>query len=104
VISPGLRPLLRLLRQLAEDDAAELRTFADALRSVCDTLHREGILDPQARSGDELRSTVTDPWTRATSSEKVSPSLISSFTVEIAASLSSRARFSEKESWRVLRW
>ena len=60
VISPGLRPLLRLLRQLAEDDAAELRTFADALRSVCDTLSREGILDPMARSGDELRSTVTD--------------------------------------------
>lgn len=60
VISPGLRPLLRLLRQLAEDDAAELRTFADTLRSVCETLSREGILDPLTRSGDELRSTVTD--------------------------------------------
>lgn len=60
LISPGLRPLLRLLRHLAEDDAAELRTFADTLRSVCDTLGREGVLDPQARSGDELRSTVTD--------------------------------------------
>ena len=60
LISPGLRPLLRLLRHLAEDNAAELRTFADTLRSVCDTLGREGILDPVARSGDELRSTVTD--------------------------------------------
>lgn len=60
VISPGLRPLLRLLRQLAEDDAAELRTFADTLRSVCDTLGQHGILDPLTRSGDELRSTVTD--------------------------------------------
>ncbi|MDB6070475.1 MAG: hypothetical protein JWL81_1646 [Verrucomicrobiales bacterium] len=59
VISPGLRPLLRLLKQLAEDDAAELRTFADALKSVCDTLGREGILDA-AQTGDELRSTVTD--------------------------------------------
>jgi len=60
LISPGLRPLLRLLRQLAEDDAAELRTFADTLRSVCDTLGRAGLLDPVARSGDELRSVVTD--------------------------------------------
>ena len=60
VISPGLRPLLRLLRQLAEDDAAELRTFADALRSVCETLGREGVLDPASQSGDALRSTVTD--------------------------------------------
>lgn len=60
IISPGLRPLLRLLRQLAEDDAAELRTFADTLRSVCDTLGRDGVLDPLVRTGDELRSTVTD--------------------------------------------
>ena len=60
LISPGLRPLLRLLRHLAEDDAAELRTFADTLRSVCDTLSREGILDPLDRSGDDMRSTVTD--------------------------------------------
>ena len=60
LISPGLRPLLRLLRHLAEDDAAELGTFADTLRSVCDTLGREGILDPQRRSGDELRATVSD--------------------------------------------
>lgn len=60
VISPGLRPLLRLMRQLAEDDADELRTFADALRSVCVTLGRDKVLDPRARSGDELRSTVTD--------------------------------------------
>jgi hypothetical protein len=60
VISPGLRPLLRLLRQIAEDDAAELRTFADTLRSVCDTLGQDGVLDPLTRSGDELRSTVTD--------------------------------------------
>ncbi len=60
VISPGLRPLLRLLRQLAEDDAAELRTFADTLRSACDTLSQAGILDPALHSGDAMRSTVTD--------------------------------------------
>ena len=60
VISPGLRPLLRLLRQLAEDDAAELRTFADALRSVCETLGRDGVLDPDLHTGDALRSVVTD--------------------------------------------
>ena len=60
LISPGLRHLLRLLRQLAEDDAAELRTFADALRSVCETLSVPGVLDPALHAGDALRSTVTD--------------------------------------------
>lgn len=60
VISPGLRPLLRLLQQLAEEDAAELQTFADTLRSVVLTLAQPGILDPDVRSADEMRSTVTD--------------------------------------------
>lgn len=60
VIAPGLRPLLRLLRHLAEDDADELRTFADTLRSVCAALGKDKVLDPTVRTGDELRSTVTD--------------------------------------------
>ena len=47
-------------RQSAEDDAAELRTFADALRSVCETLSVPGVLDPALHAGDVLRSTVTD--------------------------------------------
>jgi len=60
LVSPGLRPLLRLLRDLAEDEIAELTTFADTVRGVCETLEREDILDPLLRTSDELRATVTD--------------------------------------------
>ena len=35
VISPSVRPLLQALRDLAEDEVAELRSFADTLRGVC---------------------------------------------------------------------
>jgi len=57
VISPGLRPLLRMLRDLAEDRVAELKTFADTLRGLCQTLEERGVLE---KGPDELRSTVTD--------------------------------------------
>lgn len=60
LVSPGLRPLLRLMRELAEDEIAELRTFADTVRGVCETLEREEILNPLLRTSDELRATVTD--------------------------------------------
>lgn len=64
LISPGLRPMLRLLRELAEDEIAELRTFADTVRGVCETLERDDVLDPRFREADELRATVTDLNTR----------------------------------------
>lgn len=64
VISPGLRPLLRLLRDLSESEIAELTTFADTVRGVCETLEREEILDARIRTPDELRATVTDLNTR----------------------------------------
>jgi hypothetical protein len=60
VIAPGLRPLLRMLRDLAEDRVAELKTFADTLRGICQTLEERNALDPQVRKPEELRSTVTD--------------------------------------------
>ncbi len=60
LVSPGLRPLLRLLRELAEDEIAELKTFADTVRGVCETLERPNILDPRLQEPDELRGTVTD--------------------------------------------
>ena len=60
VITPGLRPLLRMLRDLAEDRVAELKTFADTLRGLCLTLEERGVLDPQIQPPDELRSTITD--------------------------------------------
>ena len=33
LVSPGLRPMLRLLRELAEDEIAELKTFADTVEA-----------------------------------------------------------------------
>jgi hypothetical protein len=60
VISPTLRPLLRSLRELAEDEVAELKSFADTLRGVCTTLEQKDVLNPHAVSSDELRSTVHD--------------------------------------------
>lgn len=60
LVSPGLRPLLRLLKELAEDEIAELKTFADTVRGVCETLERPGILDPRLHEADALRATVTD--------------------------------------------
>ncbi len=60
VIAPGLRPLLSMLRDLAEDRVAELKTFADTLRGLCQTLEERNVLDPQVRSGEDLRSVITD--------------------------------------------
>ncbi len=60
LVSPGLRPLLRLLRELAEDEIAELKTFADTVRGVCETLERPGVLDARLHEPDAFRATVTD--------------------------------------------
>lgn len=60
VITPGLRPMMRMLRDLAEDQVAELKTFADTLRGLCETLERPTILDPVIRTADDMRSTITD--------------------------------------------
>jgi hypothetical protein len=58
LISPLLRPLLRMLRELAQDEIAELKGFADILRGLCATLLAEGALDPTALDADEMRSQV----------------------------------------------
>ena len=64
VISPVLRPLLDMLRELAADHIRELKSFADTLDGVCRTLETEGILDPRKHTGAELKSAVTDLNTR----------------------------------------
>lgn len=58
LISPLLRPLLRMLRELAQDEIAELKGFADILRGLCGTLLAEAALDPAALDADEMRSRV----------------------------------------------
>jgi hypothetical protein len=60
VISPALRPLLNMLRELASDSIGELQTFADTLEGVCRTLETDGVLDAQRQSTSELRATVND--------------------------------------------
>src|SRR5258708_19399091 len=65
LITPQLRRLLRLLRELAEDRPAELRDFAATLRSLCRDLLREGVLDPNRLGPEEMRQTVKDLLERA---------------------------------------
>lgn len=60
VISPALRPLLRMLRELSTDEIGELKSFADTLESACRTLESEGILDPAKQSSDSFRATVSE--------------------------------------------
>ena len=65
LITPQLRRLLRLLRELAEDRPAELKDFAATLRSLCRDLFREGVLDPNRLGPEEMRQTVKDLLERA---------------------------------------
>lgn len=60
VLSPRLSPLLRLLREYAENDVAELKDFAATIRSVCETLLSEGALDPSRRQPEELRQVIKE--------------------------------------------
>jgi len=60
LLSPSLRPLLRMLRELAEDDVAELKDFAATLRAVCVTLLADGALDPSRLTAEEMRQTVKE--------------------------------------------
>lgn len=66
LISPPLRRLLRLLRELAEDRPAELKDFAATLRSLCrDLLEKDQAgnftaLDPNRLGPEEMRQTVKD--------------------------------------------
>ena len=60
VLSPSLGPLLTLLRELAEQDLAELKDFAATVRSICETLLADGALDAARKSPEELRQTVKE--------------------------------------------
>ena len=60
LISPGLRPLLRMLRELAEDEIAELKTFADTLKGVCNTLEQEDLFAVSRHGDGHIRSILSD--------------------------------------------
>jgi hypothetical protein len=60
LVTPQLRRLLRLLRELAEDRPAELKDFAATLRSLCRDLLSENALNPNHLGPEEMRQTVKD--------------------------------------------
>ncbi len=60
LITPQVRRLLRLLRELAEDRPAELKDFAATLRSLCRDLLSQDALDPNRLGPEEMRQTVKD--------------------------------------------
>ena len=60
LLTPHLRRLLRLLRDLATDEIADLKDFAATLRSICSSLLAEGALDPSQLSGEEYRQTTKE--------------------------------------------
>ena len=60
LISPTLRPLLDMLRELAADNIGELKSFGDTLDGVCRDLETDGILDPNHNTSEDLRSRVSD--------------------------------------------
>ena len=60
LLSPRTRPLLRALSEIATDDIADLRDFAATVRSVCETLLTDGVLDPSRRQPEEFREVVTE--------------------------------------------
>jgi hypothetical protein len=55
LISPLLRSLLQMLRELAQNEIAELKGFADILRGLCGTLLTATALDPAALNADEMQ-------------------------------------------------
>jgi hypothetical protein len=60
LLSPRTRPLLRALGEIAADNVADLRDFAATVRSVCETLLADGVLDPSRRQPEEFREVVTE--------------------------------------------
>ncbi|HVU09241.1 MAG TPA: Wadjet anti-phage system protein JetA family protein [Verrucomicrobiae bacterium] len=60
LLTPRLRPLIRLLREFAEDSVAELKDFAATLRSICQTLLADGALDPARQTPEEFRQTIRE--------------------------------------------
>ena len=60
LVTPNLRRLLRVLREMAAQDAADLRDFAATLRSICQTLEGDRALDPGRLGPEEFRQTVKE--------------------------------------------
>ena len=64
LIGPGLRTLLRVLADLAEDRPEELKDFATGIRSLCDQILAPDALDPNSLDPEPMRATVKDLLSR----------------------------------------
>jgi hypothetical protein len=60
LLTPHLRRLLRLLRELATNEVADLKDFAATLRSICSSLLMDGALDPNQINAEDYRQTVKE--------------------------------------------
>jgi hypothetical protein len=60
VLTPRVRPLVRFLRETAENNFADLKDFAATLRSICQTLLADGALEPARLTPEEFRQTVKE--------------------------------------------
>ena len=60
LLTPHMRRLLRMLRELATDQISDLKDFAATLRSICNSLLAEGALDPNRLNPEEFRQTVKE--------------------------------------------
>lgn len=66
LVTPALRMLVRLMRDLAQSDLGELKDFAASLRSICEALLLPEALSPARLDGPAMRQTVKDLLERTT--------------------------------------
>lgn len=65
VVEPTVRWMLDAFRKMSSVDQAEVHSFADTLRGVCDELTAPETFDPRQRSSDEMFSRLADLSRRA---------------------------------------
>jgi len=66
LVTPALRMLVRLLRDLARSELGELKDFAASLRSICEALLLPDALSPARLDGPAMRLTIKDLLDRTT--------------------------------------
>ena len=65
IVEPTVRWLLDALRKMSSVRRAEVHSFADTLRGICDGLTDPDAFDPRHRSADEMFSRLSDLTRRA---------------------------------------
>jgi hypothetical protein len=65
VVEPTVRWLLDAFRKMSSVGRAEVHSFADTLRGICEVLTDPAVFDPKLRSADEMFSRLADVTRRA---------------------------------------